>query len=258
MPQHKRPRLVMLCGAAQSSRIMYHGLAADFLFECVIVENKPSILRLMVRRLKRLGLFKVGGQALFMLLAKVLLRISQPRIRELIRRYELQDKAFPDDVLRKVSSVNSAETIGILQSLQPDAVVINGTRLISKDVLGCVKAPFINTHMGITPKYRGVHGGYWALARNDVENCGVTVHLVDQGIDTGGVLYQGRVHLEPCDNITTYPLHQIAAAIPLMRAALRDVEQRQLRVTQGVMPSQLWYHPTLIEYFQVYQRMGVK
>ena len=41
-------------------------------------------------------------------------------------------------------------------------------------------------HAGITPQYRGVHGGYWAVVNNDPEHCGVTIHFVDKGIDTGG------------------------------------------------------------------------
>jgi methionyl-tRNA formyltransferase len=40
-----------------------------------------------------------------------------------------------------------------------------------------INSKFVNIHVGITPKYRGVHGTYWALVNNDVENSGVTVHL---------------------------------------------------------------------------------
>ena len=45
--------------------------------------------------------------------------------------------------------------------------------------------PVINMHAGITLRYRGVHGGYWALAEQHPEWVGTTVHLVDPGIDTG-------------------------------------------------------------------------
>ncbi len=72
-------------------------------------------------------------------------------------------------------------------------VLVVGTRIISRKVLVAVAAPFINYHDGITPKYRGIHGGYWASAQSDLANFGVTVHLVDPGIDTGEVLYQARL-----------------------------------------------------------------
>ena len=112
--------------------------------------------------------------------------------------------------------------------------------------------------MGITPKYRGVHGGYWALAMEDGDNCGVTVHLVDQGVDTGGVLYQDTIRTDKNDNFNTYPIHQIAKAIPLMKAALDDVKENRISVRQGVLPSHLWYHPTILEYMKYWIQRGVK
>jgi folate-dependent phosphoribosylglycinamide formyltransferase PurN len=56
-----------------------------------------------------------------------------------------------------------------------------------------INSKFVNIHVGITPKYRGVHGTYWALVNNDVENSGVTVHFVDEGIDTGNIINQAIV-----------------------------------------------------------------
>ena len=56
--------------------------------------------------------------------------------------------------------------------------------------LGSLGCPVVNVHAGITPRYRGVHGGYWALAERHPEWVGTTVHLVDPGIDTGAILAQ--------------------------------------------------------------------
>lgn len=80
-----------------------------------------------------------------------------------------------------MDSVISRIAVDLLQKLNPKEVVINGTRIISGNVLSCVPVYFINIHAGITPLFRGVHGGYRALYERDVGNCGVTVHLIDQG-----------------------------------------------------------------------------
>ena len=58
----------------------------------------------------------------------------------------------------------------ILKELNADVIVVNGCRIISKKILNNVPAKFINTHEGITPKYRGIHGCYWALVNKDKEN----------------------------------------------------------------------------------------
>jgi len=156
-----------------------------------------------------------------------------------------------------VPSVNSPECIGHLQRLQPQAILVVGTRIIDREVLRAIDAPFINYHAGITPKYRGVHGGYWAKAEGDQHNFGVTVHLVDEGIDTGGVLYQGRLAPTAQDNYSTYPYLQLAAALPLLERAARDAEAGTLRTQKVDLPSRLWSHPTLWHYIKTGWRSGV-
>lgn len=248
MSDARRPRIVMLCGDGESSWFMYNALAASAEVAAVVVEAKPSARAMLRHRLRRLGWFTVFGQLAFMAFNKGLRRSQQRRIDALIRRYGLRAELPPADVVHRVASVNSAAVRTLLARLDPDAVVVNGTRIISKAVLQSIARPFINTHVGITPRYRGVHGGYWALANGDAEHCGVTVHLVDSGVDTGGVFYQARIAVERDDGFNTYPVHQLAAAIPLMQAALRDAVDGTLAPKDGVGPSRQWYHPTLRQY----------
>ncbi len=251
-------RIVLLCGPSRSSRVMYHFLAKGFHLVRVIEETKPSGLRLLARRLKKLGLVTVTGQVAFMLLGKLRQRFSEPRVRALLMKFELDDSAIPAEFVARVDSVNNQSTVDLLKSLAPDVVVVNGTRIISERVLTTITCPFVNTHMGTTPRYRGVHGAYWALAENDKANCGVTVHLVDPGIDTGAVLYQARITPEPVDNFDTYTIYQLHAAIPLMKAALDDIRSGRLHPIPGVGPSRLWSHPTIWTYLHRWLTMGVK
>jgi methionyl-tRNA formyltransferase len=108
----------------------------------------------------------------------------------------------------------------MLRRLKPNVVVLSGTRVVSRPVLEGVKAVFLNVHAGIIPRYRGVHGGYWALVEGEPENCGVTVHMVDAGVDTGAVVSRARIRPLPTDNYLTYPWLQLAAALPLLIAAI--------------------------------------
>jgi methionyl-tRNA formyltransferase len=118
---------------------------------------------------------------------------------------------------------------------------------------------FINTHVGITPKYRGVHGGYWALANNDMQHFGVTVHKIDAGIDTGEVLYQKVILPTSSDNFSTYPLLQTAEGIKLILNVIEDFNFEGLRSTQSLVnESKLWYHPTLWGYLYLRIKKGIK
>jgi methionyl-tRNA formyltransferase len=132
-----------------------------------------------------------------------------------------------------------------LAMLRPDVVLVIGTRIIGEETLRAIDVPLINFHSGITPKYRGQAGGYWALASGDPDNAGVTVHLVDRGVDTGAVLYQARFHATPEDNFITYFYIQAGMARQLVIKALEDALSGKLRPVKVDMPSQQFHHPTL-------------
>lgn len=256
----RKIRIAMLCGDGRSSRIIYNSLTGipDTSVECVILEDSPSALSMIRGRVKKLGVAKVFGQLLFMAFNKLLGKAAAGRVHQLMNDYGISDAPFPPEVLNKVDSINSPRTLDLLKATTPDVVIVNGTRIIAEKILSAIHCPVINTHMGITPRYRGVHGGYWALANRDRENCGVTVHLVDHGIDTGGVLYQDVIHPDSRDNFNTYPIHQLAKAIPLVNTALSDVRNNRIQVRPGVQPSSLWSHPTLFEYILNWIRTGAK
>jgi methionyl-tRNA formyltransferase len=112
-----------------------------------------------------------------------------------------------------------------------------------------VGAPFINLHAGITPLYRGVHGGYWALAEGRPELAGTTVHLVDDGIDTGAVLAQACFRAGPADSFATYPYLHLAAGLPHLLDAVAAALRGALRPQpHPALPSRLRTHPTFWQY----------
>jgi methionyl-tRNA formyltransferase len=61
-------------------------------------------------------------------------------------------------------------------------------------------ANFINIHGALVPKYRGMHGGTWAIINGERLH-GFSVHEVDNGIDDGPVYYQAAVEIEINENV---------------------------------------------------------
>ncbi len=252
-------KIVMLAGKGISSRIVFHALSEQFDIDKVLIEEPVERSVFMKKRIKKLGLVTVAGQILFKLFVETLLsRTSRKRIREIKQQYKLNDSEIDADKAIHVDSANSDDAIALLRDLQPDIVVVNGTRIISKRVLQSVPATFINMHAGITPKYRGVHGAYWALANADAENCGVTVHLVDEGIDTGSVIYQTVIKTESRDNFVTYPYLQTASGVALEKKAISDIQNGCLKLQPSGPESRLYSHPTLWAYLGSLIFKGVK
>jgi hypothetical protein len=184
--------ILLLGGDGASTRIVYRHLAQAFGAFPAIVEQPAPRSALIRSRMRRLGLAKTMSQLAFMTLVRPLLsRAARGRLAEIERQYRLEDAPIPAECLTSVASVNSEETIAAIKAASPRVIVVNGTRIIAREVLEASSATFLNTHAGITPRYRGAHGGYWALLNNDPRHCGVTIHVVDPGIDTGGTWRRG-------------------------------------------------------------------
>ena len=242
-------KIVLLAGKGASTNIIYHSLKNEFDIQAIILEDAESKTHFIKRRIKKLGPWKVLGQVLFQItIAPFLRSTSTKRKNEIINQHNLNAADLPQGKITPVKSVNDIEVIRILQKLDPALVIVNGTRIISKTILQAIPSKFINIHVGITPKYRGVHGGYWALINKDTMNCGVTIHVVDAGIDTGSVITQQQISITSKDNIFTYPFLQLAVAIPHLKSAIRDLLSGELSLKNGTGESRLWSHPTLWGY----------
>lgn len=74
--------------------------------------------------------------------------------------------------------------------------------IIPQEILNMPAKGFINFHYGLLPKCRGPHPILWHLLNNDPE-CGVTVHKVDEGIDTGPIIMQERIPIAENDTYGT-------------------------------------------------------
>jgi folate-dependent phosphoribosylglycinamide formyltransferase PurN len=250
------PKLVMLASPGDSTNIIYNALSP----EIVILESPQSRFRIARRRASRLGWMNALGQILFRTIMVPWLHLtSSKRINEVLNHASLSRSPIPSAKLIQVSSVNQLSTLRLLNEIKPDVVIVNGTRIISRQILESVDAPFINTHAGITPLYRGVHGGYWALVNGDLDHCGVTVHIVDPGIDTGEILFQYPIHPSRQDSFVTYPYLQLAAAIEGLRQAVIDAPSGKLTTKPAPSgESRVWVHPTLYQYLKSRIVYGVK
>lgn len=246
----QQKKIVFLASDCESSRWVYNALKNDFKIEAAIIEQSISKKQLIKGRLKKIGFFKVFGQILFSALVVPVLRSkANGRKNELINLYRLNSSEFDGSKISRVNSVNDDACKQLLEQLQPDIIIVNGTRIISKKILQCTAAVFINMHVGITPQYRGSHGGYWALRNKDAANFGTTIHLVDAGVDTGAVIKQVFTQPAKRDNFTTYPILQVAIGIAALKEVLPQIVAGKINAINNTEKGKMYYQPTITEYF---------
>lgn len=86
-------------------------------------------------------------------------------------------------------------TSGCFEPKEYDLVVSYGYKhIISEDILEKLICPIINLHISYLPFNRGAHPNFWSFF--DRTPTGLSIHLVDKGIDTGPTIFQKKVEFE--------------------------------------------------------------
>lgn len=86
-----------------------------------------------------------------------------------------------------------------IKSLQPDFIFSLQCRsIIPKSIIQIPRYHIINFHPAPLPKYRGMYTCGWVLLNGEKET-GVTIHLIDAGVDTGDILFQEKISILPSD-----------------------------------------------------------
>ena len=94
-----------------------------------------------------------------------------------------------------------AETLlANVQHHQPDLVVLAGfMKVLPANFVAALKGKLINIHPSLLPEFKGAHAVRDALAAGATKT-GVTIHYVDEGVDTGEIIIQSEVLIQPNDN----------------------------------------------------------
>jgi len=101
--------------------------------------------------------------------------------------------------LLEIDDVNSEAGLSKIERIKPDyLVVVAFGQILKGEVLKLARKAAINLHASLLPKYRGASPINQALIEGE-EFTGVTTMLMDEGLDTGDILLQSRVRIEPDD-----------------------------------------------------------
>jgi methionyl-tRNA formyltransferase len=99
--------------------------------------------------------------------------------------------------------VNAAHTLDVLKTFHPDLIVVVAFGQILKDeILTLPKLYCLNVHGSLLPKYRGAAPVQRAIWDGETRT-GVTVQKMAKKLDTGDILVQGPMEIEPSDTSET-------------------------------------------------------
>jgi len=120
--------------------------------------------------------------------------------------------------------------VELLRENEVELVVLAGYMLlVGPEVVEAFRERIMNIHPALLPSFPGTHGVADALAYG-VKVTGVTVHFVDEGLDTGPIILQEAVRVEEGDDEETLHqrIHQVEYRI--YKEAIRLFAQGRLRL----------------------------
>lgn len=186
----------------------------------VVVRNSPAYYRKLfgfVRR--RVGLL----DGLYFAAQRFFRGRTAPRPAEWRGRPFIGDYRAMGFPLLYARGVNSRRTLAALKELAPDVVILAQTDIVGRELLRIPTIGTLNAHPGILPHYRGIDCAKWAIHNDEFDRVGITVHWVDEGVDTGAVVGQKIYDFAGDETIQSLEDNLYGLCAALLTAALSAV-----------------------------------
>jgi folate-dependent phosphoribosylglycinamide formyltransferase PurN len=147
--------------------------------------------------------------------------------------------------------LNSAPAVNFVKSLQPTLAIFAGGGMIRESLMQACGDGILNCHMGPLPRYRGMDVVEWPFLEESYSaRTAVTVHFMDQGLDTGPIIEVADIPRAGCQTITD--LRSAAEGLKveaLLRAVIAHRDGTLKSKPQAVNEGRQYFvlHPTLTQ-----------
>ncbi len=206
--------ILLICGKYSTLSVPFvkefkKRLPEDKLIVFILTPFKKGNSFMYILKKNRLSyLVKKGVQFVSMYLRSAIFSIFaiEPRyISEVLEHYEIEHYFMND--------VNNQDVVNLIREKQIDLLITYDCgQILKKDAIMASSIASLNVHSSLLPKYRGTAPIYWVL-KNKEKETGITIHFIDEGIDTGDVIFQRRIDIKNGmnENTLTKTLSQTGA-----------------------------------------------
>ena len=154
---------------------------------------------------------------------------------------KFENKFFEDDIPNKLSddlqkkivevhSVNNKHLQKYIESMSPDLIITFGTGIVKPQIFNIPKWGTINIHRGDASSYRGLDSDLWAIKNEEFDKINVTIHYVDEDLDTGDILMEGNQPLKEVEEIYHLRYHTTILATDMMLRTLNLFKEKGEKV----------------------------
>jgi methionyl-tRNA formyltransferase len=150
----------------------------------------------------------------------------------------------------QVNDHNEPRCQEIIEEAAPTVIVFTGGGMIRQNILAIPKLGILNCHLGILPKYRGMDVVEWPAVENalDKEGLGLTLHYMNEGLDTGPILLHRRIELKKKDSFKSIRKRLESLMADLVYEGLQLLIENKIDIMEQQMNAGR-------QYFVMHQRM---
>lgn len=143
--------------------------------------------------------------------------------------FSVRDAAVQREIpVTEVDTLNGPAGREALAALDADLGIVLGTRVLKRATFGIPRRGCINVHKGKVPEYRGMPVGFWELY-DGAAAAGVTIHFVDDGLDTGDIVAAGETAIHEKETLDSLRWKLDELSLDLLARAVREIATGEAR-----------------------------
>jgi len=151
-------------------------------------------------------------------------------------RYDTQDSTLKDYAAEysidyiKDRNINSDAFFDKVKKYQCDLFVsMSFNQIFKSRIINLPPLKSINCHAGKLPFYRGRNILNWVLI-NDENEFGITIHFIDDGIDTGDIILQNIYEINDSDNYSTLLQRSYTECAKTLYESIKMIQNENVKV----------------------------
>ncbi len=138
-----------------------------------------------------------------------------------IEKQSLSSWAKSHDVpFQSVTSINDEEAVGAVEAADVDWVIYGGGGILRESFIDAADGLILNAHSGPLPEVRGMNACEWSLLLG--YEPAVTIHLINHGIDTGGIISEHPVPVRDEDSVEHLRKRAVAIGVEALYQTVLD------------------------------------
>ena len=153
--------------------------------------------------------------------------------------------------------IHGPECLAAVQDWRPDLGVSLGAPILKRSLFAIPRLGTLNLHLGRVPDFRGAPPGFWELYTGASE-IGATVHWIDECLDTGRVILNGKAPIYERDTLKSVLARVTELGTLVLEEALQLVGDGQADGEPQVPGGRTYRFPTLRQRARLGRRLAIR